>query len=86
MNNMSNTGNTVQKPQKPVQLIIEELMSKVCNDINESNLPMFLVEYVFKDILNDLHSASIQQMQYEKQRYQKEVADMQKASESTESK
>lgn len=54
---------------KPVSLIRDELVQKLVTAINESNLSYFILEYILKDLLNEVHNAAVQQAQREKAQY-----------------
>lgn len=53
--------------------MMEELREKIVKDVNESNLPLDCVYYLFKDLFKDLemeYSNYIQQMKAQKQQEQ----------------
>lgn len=54
---------------KPITIIKEEFTNGIINTINSSQLPLFIVEYVLKDILNEVHIAVIKQLQEDKESY-----------------
>jgi len=50
--------------------MMEELREKIAKDVNESNLPLDCVYYLFKDLFKDLemqYGTYIQQMKEQKQ-------------------
>ena len=55
---------------KPQTLVYEELKSGIVEQINKSGLPFFVVEYILKDFLAEVHEASKQQCEYDKQQYE----------------
>lgn len=58
---------------KPISMLRDELMNKVAQAINESGLSYFVLEYIFKDLTNEIHNAVVQQTQAEKEAYLKQV-------------
>ena len=60
-----------QQSSKPVFLIRDELMNKIVTAINESGLSYFVLEYIFKDILNEIHIGAVRQAQAEQAEYKK---------------
>lgn len=46
---------------KPSTILKEELNTNIVNIINTCDLPMFVVEYVLKDIMNEVHSVAVKQ-------------------------
>ena len=59
---------------KPVTMVVDELKSVLVSDINEAKLPFFIVEYVLKDLIQEIHIASLQQLESDKERYLKSIA------------
>lgn len=55
--------------EKPISLLKEDYMRGVVNLTNESRLPLFIVEYVLKDILNEVHAVSTKQLQEDREKY-----------------
>lgn len=43
--------------EKPITMVKEEFKNAIIDKINNSKMPLFLVEYVLKDIMVELHSA-----------------------------
>lgn len=58
---------------KPASLIRDELVHKVVTAINESNLSYFVLEYIFKDLLNEIHNGAVKQAQAEQAAYMESV-------------
>lgn len=54
---------------KPVSLIRDELVQKLVTAMNESNLSYFILEYILKDLLNEVHNGAVRQAQQEKAQY-----------------
>lgn len=55
---------------KPITIASKELIEKLYNDINGSGLPFFVIEYILKDIVRDVHSASAKQYSLDKSKYE----------------
>ena len=58
---------------KPITLVKKEFTSEIVKTINSSALPMFLIEYILKDILNEIHINVTQQLQEDERKYEQEV-------------
>lgn len=59
--------------EKPIIISKEELCQKITQAINESGIPLFIIEYVLKDMLNDVHNINQQILENEKVKYQAEL-------------
>ena len=75
---MSRKNNTQVKDNekiinKPISVARDELVEKLVNAANESGLPIYMVEYVARDFLNEVSRAAAQQAEREKQQYQAEL-------------
>ena len=66
---------------KPILLCREEFTKNLVKLINESQLPVFIVEYILKDILSEVHTATQQEFESEKQTYEKQIKELSKNSE-----
>lgn len=60
---------------KPVTIIREELIENMVGLINESNLPLFVIESILKDLHLEVKSAAKQQLEMDKQQYQSSIAE-----------
>ena len=58
---------------KPVSMIRMEFISSLTELINNSNLPLFIIEPILKDIYNDVRIASQKQTEEEIKQYQKSI-------------
>ena len=54
---------------KPITIMREEFINKIVDTCNDSGLPFFVVEDVLKSLLQEIHSASLQQIEEDKKRY-----------------
>lgn len=59
--------------QKPTSMIVKETKEKIVNDLNESKLPMFVLEPIIKDIYEQIVQAKNQEYEMEKQAYEKSL-------------
>lgn len=56
---------------KPITLVREDFIAAVANAINESQLQPFVIESVLKDFLNEVHMASVRQIEADRQEWEK---------------
>lgn len=70
--------------EKPLVLKKEDLQSGIAQLINDSGLPLFIVEYVLKDLLQEVHTVNEQWVNSEKMRYKARVKSMESTKESGE--
>lgn len=66
--------------QKPLSVAKVELVNKLTTAINESGVPLILVEYILKDLASQVQTLNTQQLQEDNKKY----ADQIKAQESKE--
>lgn len=59
--------------EKPIIIAKEELCQKITLAINESGIPLFVIEYILKDMLNDIHNINQQILENEKIKYKSEI-------------
>lgn len=57
----------------PITVAREEFVRKIVATINESNLPYFVIESILKDFLNEIHAASIKQLEADRRKYNSEL-------------
>lgn len=60
--------------KKPITLLKQEFTEELIKYINDSSLPSFLIEYILRDILNKVHLASIQQLEFDTKKYQEQIS------------
>lgn len=58
---------------KPVTIIREELIESMVGLINESKLPLFVIESILKDLHLEVKNAAKQQLEIDKQQYQSSI-------------
>lgn len=61
-----------QTVDKPITMLRAELIENICSEINASKLPMFIVEYILKDILSEVSQASRAQEQELAEQYKQQ--------------
>lgn len=54
----------------PITIAKDEYIKELVNITNESGLPFFVVEYILRDFLTDLHDASQKQADADRKKYQ----------------
>lgn len=59
--------------QKPMTMLRDEFLQDILSVCNNSSLPYFVIEYLLKDIIADVHTASIRQQQVNKESYEKRM-------------
>lgn len=57
------------KTQKPATIIKQEFTEKIIKQINDTQLPMFVIGYILRDILNDVMLTSQQQLESDMKNY-----------------
>lgn len=68
---MDNSKNN--EKQIPLSVLMEDTKSKILEVINTSNLPLPILELIFKDACSNLHSLSVNIYQEEKEKYEKSL-------------
>lgn len=66
---------------KPITIAREEFANNLVNTINTSRLPLFVVEYILKDVLGEVHRVSMKQLQEDKTKYEAEIKAVQQTDE-----
>ena len=62
---------------KPTSLVKEEFTNELINLCNNSQLPLFVIEYILKDLIQEIHTLSKRQYEVEKQQYEDAVTALQ---------
>ena len=62
-----------EKIEKPIMVIRQEFIDKISYDINNCNLPLFVIEPILKEMYLEVKSLSQQQYEMEKARYESEL-------------
>lgn len=69
-NNVQTKEAQQAKIQKPIGLLRQEFVNNIVQTINESELPLLVIEYIFKDIMQDINNTIKQQDNAELAQYQ----------------
>ncbi len=56
--------------EKPITIKIEEFESNIIGSINNSGLPLFIIELIISNISKDIRSQYISQVQIDKEKYE----------------
>lgn len=56
--------------EKPITLKIEDLKQNIAATLNESGLPIFLLDYIIKDLYDEIHILSQNQIIKDKESYE----------------
>lgn len=64
--------------EKPASIVKKELNQNLIDVINDSKLPLFVVEYVLKDLLIQVHDLAKQQEEDDIEKYNKELEEQEK--------
>lgn len=59
---------------KPMSIAINELKLKIINDINEAALPPYAIEFLFKDLYNQIAETAKLQLAKDYEEYQKSLS------------
>lgn len=62
-----------EKLIKPMSVIRQEFIEHLVDDINNCQLPLFVVEPILQDMLNLVKSAAKQQYETEKAQYEQQL-------------
>lgn len=58
---------------KPLTIARQEFLDSIIDLCNNSNLPYFCLESIIKDILAEIHQASVKQYEMDKNNYEAEL-------------
>lgn len=59
---------------KPITVVRQEFIEKMVDEINTCGLPLFVVEPILKDLLNEVSIAAKKQYETEKVQYEQALA------------
>lgn len=62
-----------EKIEKPIMMVRQDFIDKISNDINNCNLPLFVVEPILKDIYLEIKSLLQKQYEVEKAEYEQKL-------------
>lgn len=60
---------------KPMSVARQEFINNLINEVNNCQLPMFVVEYVLEDVLDMVRAAAQRQYESEKTQYEQQFKD-----------
>lgn len=63
---------------KPLTIAKEDFVNNLVELINSSRLPLFIVEYILKDALNEVQAVAVRQLQIDRDKYEAEISKKQK--------
>lgn len=63
----------IKQVQKPITMVSEEYRLKLIDITNQSELPLFILDYIIKDFYNQIHMANMNQQEVEVQKYNKQI-------------
>lgn len=63
----------MEKIMRPITLMREDFANQVVDLCNNSGLPYFCIESILKDVIQEVHQASIKQYESDKIRYENEL-------------
>ena len=66
--------NKIKEITKPITLIREDFTKDLVNLCNDSGLPLFMIEDILKTLIQDVHAASMQQLEADRTKYNEELS------------
>lgn len=73
-----------EQPIKPIALVKEDFIQDIVGIINSTQLPMFVIEYILKDIFNEVHAAAAKQLQEDINTFKQNMSEQNKNSQNDE--
>lgn len=64
-----------EKIIKPISVVRQEFIDRLIDDVNNCDLPLFVIEPILQDMLASVRAASQQQYEEEKAQYEKRLHD-----------
>ena len=64
----------MEQIKKPLSVARQEFIEKIVEEINTCGLPLFVVEPILKDLLNEVSTAVKRQYETEKAQYEQALA------------
>lgn len=58
---------------KPITVVRQEFAEKLINEVNECQLPLFVVEPILQDLLDAVKSAARKQYEVDKAQYEQQL-------------
>lgn len=60
---------------KPISVVRQEFIEQLVNDVNNCQLPLFVIEPILQDMLNMVKDAAQKQYEVEKAQYEAQLKD-----------
>ena len=64
---------------KPMSIVRQEFIERLVNDVNNCQLPLFVIEPILQDVLNAVKSSAQKQYEVEKAQYEQQLSQQNKA-------
>ena len=64
----------MEQIKKPISVTRQEFIEKIVEEINNCGLPLFVVEPILKDLLNEVSASVKRQYEIEKAQYEQALA------------
>lgn len=64
-----------EKIIKPISVVRQEFIDRLIDDVNNCDLPLFVIEPILQDMLASVRAAAQQQYEEEKAQYEKRLHD-----------
>jgi hypothetical protein len=68
----------MEQIKKPLSVVRQEFIEKIVEEINNCGLPLFVVEPILKDLLNEVSASVKKQYEIEKVQYEQALASQNK--------
>lgn len=62
-----------ERIEKPITIVRQEFIDALTNNINNCNLPLFVIEPILRDIYLEIKSLSQKQYELEKAEYEQKI-------------
>lgn len=63
---------------KPITIAKQEFAEKLINEINVSQLPMFVIEFILQDLLTAVQSAAKKEYEVDRAQYERQLKEQSK--------
>lgn len=60
--------------EKPITMVVDEFKKEIVTSINKSQLPLFVLDYIMKDIYNEIHISNLNSAENDRIKYEKEIS------------
>lgn len=59
---------------KPISLVKEDFTNQLIETCNNSGLPLCMIEYILKDLLQEIHVLTQRQLEIDKKEYENQLS------------